>query len=76
MNHLIIQIIINKMEAIIKKKNNLNNLDNKLRNQIKIWANKMYSDFEKNNETSEIINNNLEDNDFEDYIDYDELLYI
>ena len=76
MNHLVIQIIINKMEAIIKKKNNLNNLDNKLRNQIKIWANKMYNDFEKNNETSEIINNNLEDNDYEDYIDYDELLYI
>jgi len=69
MNHLILQIIINKMEEIIKQKTKQNILETNIRNKIKIKAKIMYNDFEKNNELCEIINNNLVDNDFEDYID-------
>ena len=76
MNELILQMIINKMETIIKKKVKIEKLDLTVRNEIKKWSLKMYNDFEKNKELEIIKDNNLEDYEFENYFDNDYLLYL
>ena len=73
MKNLIVQIIINKMEHQIKCYLEINFLNNNIRNEIKIWARKMYDDYEKDNELDEIINNTAENDWYQEYIDYDKL---
>jgi hypothetical protein len=75
--NLITQIIINKMEqesiSYLSEKKNINILNNNIRNEIKIWAKKMYEDYEKDNEIHEIINNTAMPDWYREYIDYDKL---
>lgn len=76
MDNLILQIIINKIEKIVKEQINISNLKIIDRKKIKTWSIKMYKEFEKNNELNDIKNNNLSDKDFEEYIDNDYILYL
>lgn len=76
MKELILQMIINKMETIIKKKVKIEKLDSLVRKEIEKWSLKMYNDFEKNKELEIIKDNNLEDYEFENYFDNDYLLYL
>lgn len=68
MNELILQIIINKLENIYKNKKNINKLNINQRKEIRKWSIKMYQDYENNNELELIKDNNLENKDFELYI--------
>ena len=75
---LVTQIIINKMEHQIKCDLTTGREDNGLNpiyelNEIKIWAKKMYDDYEKDNELHEIINNTADRDWYREYIDYDKL---
>ena len=69
MNSLVLQIIINRLEEVKRKQLNQKILPCSLRENIKISAKKMYKDFEENNELDEIINNNIEDKEFSEYLD-------
>ena len=80
---LVTQIIINKMEEKIKcdlttgrEDNDLEpiyEINNNIRNEIKIWAKKMYDDYEKDNELDEITNNTAMPDWYREYIDYNKL---
>jgi hypothetical protein len=76
MNVLILQIIVNKLEDIVKNKIGLNVLNQNNKSTIRGWAKKMYQDYEINNELDLIKDNNLETNDYEEYIDNNYLIYL
>jgi len=75
MKDLYTQLIINKMEDLIKKKTNAKKLDKHSRKLIESWSINMYNDYNKNNELEEIRNNNISNEDFEKYFDNNKLLY-
>ena len=75
MKDLYTQLIINKMEVLIKKKTNAKKLTKSCRKLIESWSINMYNDYDKNNELEEIKNNNISNEDFEKYFDNNKLLY-
>jgi hypothetical protein len=62
-----------KRKDIVSNGKDINKLNNNIRNEIKIWAKKMYDDYEKDNELHEITNNTALPDWYMEYIDYDKI---
>jgi hypothetical protein len=69
-------MIVIKLETISKNKTGVKNLTSKDKLKIREWSKKMYQDYQSNNELELIKNNNLDDKDFEEYIDNNYLIYL
>lgn len=69
MDELILQMIINKIENNIKKQFNINKINQEIRKKIRQWSIKMYQDFENSKELILIKENNLDEKDYQEYID-------